>query len=692
MNCKKFFAGALSAAIAFSTMSFSAFAASTLTLNVVQDAAAAGGTVTVKLPFTDMGKAINAITIDLEYDDEAFEYVSTTYGVYNLMENKTDNVGDGLANGKVSYSKDDTNNTSTSGDLITATFRVRSDATGGDKDFNITCAQVGNNDGTWMFDTTGGDTVTKDSITIQAPEPLAAPTVSIDSSAKTASWGAVAHAKDYKVVLYKDGTSVYETTTTETNFDFSKKVDISAEYKVGVTALQSETLYTTSAEGTADETITVASTVTPDSKAYVTGSGAINFTLGENGNELTSVKCGTDDVTYTNTNGIVTIQEADIKAGTYSFEFSYNGAVVNTVNVNITVTEAADSAVLVFAEKEKTEGEYQTDDDTVYNDGSNDGLIVVTNGSQPVKGFLGAQFSINNAAAAGFDPVKYEIVPADGFSLLYDEDLDIYEINVKPVNGKAPNIEETDNGKGIVIGKLVRKGNSYGKGTISASAILITVEKSDNTYKKLNGTNLSFQYDIPEPTETLNVNVDFTLPTLTSNAADYQNMTVNLYSARLGNIELALAKNDGTAPVYTSEDGKITATLTSSDNKYALAVKGLPKFEAYTVSIKGDGYRDAKAQFVLNEETTVNFWNNAYDTEVPFITKASEKKFDKVNFLAGDIIMNGTIDLYDLSAVSSYYGKSGLTAEDKDYIQYDLNRDGKVDLIDITMLLAGWAR
>ena len=53
--------------------------------------------------------------------------------------------------------------------------------------------------------------------------------------------------------------------------------------------------------------------------------------------------------------------------------------------------------------------------------------------------------------------------------------------------------------------------------------------------------------------------------------------------------------------------------------------------------------------------------------------------------------MNNVIDLYDLSAVSSYYGKSNLTAGDKDYIQYDLNRDGKVDLIDISILLAGWA-
>lgn len=695
MNYKKILASALSAAVAFSAMSFSAFAATTLNLNVDKTSAAAGDTVTVSLPFSDLGKTVNAITVDLEYDDEAFEYVSTSYpNFFNLMSNKTDNVGDGAPNGKVSYSKDDMDCTVMSGDLFEATFRVKSGAAGGSKDFKITSALVGSNDASTLFSTSNGDTVTPKTITIQAPRKIEAPSVTVNGD-KTASWinsDSEATPAEYKVVLYKDGTAVYETKTTTTTFDFSSKVDVSAMYNVGVTALQTSSLFTDSDEAKGTNTkFTVNSTVTPDSRAYVTGSGPITFTLGLNGNALSSVKIGSSDVAYTESDGIVTIQEANVKAGTYTFTFNYSGSEVNTVNVPVTVTTAADSAILVFAEREKTDNTYQTDDTTA-NDGSNDGLIVVTNGVDPVTGFLSAQFSINNAADAGFDKVDYEIIPADGYSLLYDEEADIYEINVKPVNGTAPSIKENNAGEGIVIGKLVRKGNSYGKGTITASPILITVEKSDNTYKTLNGTNLSFQYNIPEPTEKLNVNVNFTLPTLTSNGADYQNMTVNLYSARLGNIELALGNNDGSAPVYTSEDGKIKATLTSSDNKYVLALEGLPKFEAYTVSIKGDGYRDAKAQFVLNEETTVNFWNNANDSDIPFITKASEKKFGKVNFLAGDIIMNGTIDLYDLSAVSSYYGKKGITAGDAQYIQYDLNRDGGVDIIDITMLLAGWAR
>ena len=167
-------------------------------------------------------------------------------------------------------------------------------------------------------------------------------------------------------------------------------------------------------------------------------------------------------------------------------------------------------------------------------------------------------------------------------------------------------------------------------------------------------------------------------------------MKAVLYSARLGSIEMALG-NDVAA--YTSEDGKITASVTAEENGYKVEFEDLPAFEAYTVSISGDGYRDAKAQFVLNEETTVNFWNNANDSDRVFISKkdSGTEKMVAKNFLAGDIIMNNVIDLYDLSAVSSYFGKKGLSADEEQYIQYDLNRDGKVDIIDITMLLAGWA-
>lgn len=687
MNFKKMIASGAAAAMMLASLSISAFAALTtdnLALKADKTEAAAGNEVYISLRMNDNNTGyITGIGAKLSYDEDAFEFVSAKS---DFLPTLTMNA----ANGVLGLAATADSNTITTGDLFYATFKVKNGAEGGAKDFTLTELLLTENDAESEINATASVTTATVTVNIKAPRKIHTPSVSI--AGKKATWtcdDTEAKPTKYKVVLYKDGAAVYETEVAGTEYDFASKVDTSAKYNVKVTALQTSSLYTNSDEAEAGETvITVDSAVTPTSKDYVTGSGDFVLTMDLNGNTLDSISGLTVDTDYTVSGNTVTIKGDKLTSTTYNFKFVYDGKEVNTVAVTVNVTEAADAATLVLAERQLNN--YSTND-TVANDGSEDGLIVISNSVLPVTNFLGVQFTINNTKADGYDAVEYEIVPADGFTVLCDES-GMYEINVKPVNGITPSVKENNVGEGIVIAKLVRKGNSYGKGEIKAGNITVTVEKSDNTYAKLTADSFSFLYDIPEPTEKLNVNVNFTLPTLTSNAADYQSMTVTLYSARLGNIELALAENDGTAPVYKSEDEKIKATLKSSDNKYELVVEGLPKFEAYTVSIKGDGYRDAKAQFVLNEETTVNFWNNAYDTEVPFITKASEKKFDKVNFLAGDIIMNGVIDLYDLSAVSSYYGKSGLTADDTDYIQYDLNRDGKVDLIDITMLLAGWAR
>ena len=169
-------------------------------------------------------------------------------------------------------------------------------------------------------------------------------------------------------------------------------------------------------------------------------------------------------------------------------------------------------------------------------------------------------------------------------------------------------------------------------------------------------------------------------------------MKLRVYSARLGFIDFDLGTD---SVAYDEKNGTLETkgAVTYDDKSYTLTLTNLPAFDKYTVFVSGDGYRDAKAQFDLNENTTVDFWSNANDSEIAQITKEGSGivKTESKNFLAGDIIMNGVIDLYDLSAVSSYYGKSNLTAGDKDYIQYDLNRDGKVDLDDISILLAGWA-
>lgn len=61
------------------------------------------------------------------------------------------------------------------------------------------------------------------------------------------------------------------------------------------------------------------------------------------------------------------------------------------------------------------------------------------------------------------------------------------------------------------------------------------------------------------------------------------------------------------------------------------------------------------------------------------------------NFLAGDIVKDNKINIYDLSAVVSYFGTTGLATDNHpEYAQYDLNRDGVIDSKDVAYVLVSW--
>jgi len=60
-------------------------------------------------------------------------------------------------------------------------------------------------------------------------------------------------------------------------------------------------------------------------------------------------------------------------------------------------------------------------------------------------------------------------------------------------------------------------------------------------------------------------------------------------------------------------------------------------------------------------------------------------------FLAGDIVKDNNINIYDLSAVVSYFGTEGLSEAYKpEYAKYDLNRDGVIDSKDVAYVLVSW--
>ena len=78
------------------------------------------------------------------------------------------------------------------------------------------------------------------------------------------------------------------------------------------------------------------------------------------------------------------------------------------------------------------------------------------------------------------------------------------------------------------------------------------------------------------------------------------------------------------------------------------------------------------------------------DDEHPVVNTAGKNIKAKTTFLAGDIIAGNKINIYDLSAVVSYFGEDNLIAEHPGYAKYDLNRDGKIDSKDVAYVLVSW--
>ena len=176
---------------------------------------------------------------------------------------------------------------------------------------------------------------------------------------------------------------------------------------------------------------------------------------------------------------------------------------------------------------------------------------------------------------------------------------------------------------------------------------------------------------IKAETAALTVNVKFNNP-VGNQIATYQNMKVTVSGGDLAaEKEFAIGSDEN--EVVNGQATVICDELT----------KGV----AYTVTVTGAGYRTARHTVTMSGDKTLTFWNNVLDT-----AKAVEEGKTAVtkNFLAGDIVKDSKINIYDLSAVVSYYGRTNDTATADVYAKYDLNRDGVIDSKDVSMVLVSW--
>ena len=182
----------------------------------------------------------------------------------------------------------------------------------------------------------------------------------------------------------------------------------------------------------------------------------------------------------------------------------------------------------------------------------------------------------------------------------------------------------------------------------------------------------------------LNVNIAFN-NAVNDNEAAYQDMTVTISGGDLTDNLVYELGND-----FVNDDNA-ALTYDAENSSYALKISNkLSENVAYTVKVEGAGYRTARYTVNMTGAKTLNFWNNVKDTAAYVEESVGTQK--NTTFLAGDIVKDNQINIYDLSAVVSYFGTGNLVSEYSEYAKYDLNRDGKIDSKDIAYVLVSWGK
>ena len=315
-------------------------------------------------------------------------------------------------------------------------------------------------------------------------------------------------------------------------------------------------------------------------------------------------------------------------------------------------------------------------------DSEYDIVLKATEANKKINGLLTADLTFSlEQGTTGL--VNYEITPAANMSLLVNGNR--YTFSFDGTNAHSATGDE------IVIGKV--KFNGYCTGanfkvdTTSADAVnkLHTTEAIDSIVDEYltngDGTNTgkldaaASIDDIKLTQETANLTVNVSFPNaIKDNAADYQDMKVTV-SGNGANEVVKLGNG------VTFNNGTYTVEFTDK----------LVKGNTYTVTVEGAGYRTARYTVSMTGAKTLNFWNNVKDTPM-VIEEGSTGTGVNSNFLAGDIVKDGQINIYDLSAVVSYFGTDNLVSEHPTYAKYDLNRDGVIDSKDVAYVLVSWGK
>ena len=362
---------------------------------------------------------------------------------------------------------------------------------------------------------------------------------------------------------------------------------------------------------------------------------------------------------------------AKISGGTFNVavsDYCEDGFSPKLVNGKYVVDDSADTLNLFFKQ--------HSDDKTVYD-------IVLNGDGKDINRLNAAEFTFKLTTT---DAITYEIAAAEKMALIPQEN-EKYEFHFDGKDAVA------DTGADITIGTV--KFDGYGAFTFEATDGRVTATTtSDNLVTEFvtTATTGKGTLVIDDPESIINGNITIPSHMLTvnvlmnhsigDNAADYQNMAVAISGGDLAGKVLTYNLGD-------ADNAAITKVTNANGKVISYRVKTkLSENRLYTVTVTGAGYRTARYTVTMNDNKTMNVWNNAMSEDTVVVDKTKAM----TNFLAGDIVKDGNVNIYDLSAVVAYFGTDNLVTDHPTYAKYDLNRDGVIDMMDISIVLTSWGK
>ncbi len=311
-------------------------------------------------------------------------------------------------------------------------------------------------------------------------------------------------------------------------------------------------------------------------------------------------------------------------------------------------------------------------------------IVIVAKDEHIINRLNAADLTFANSS----DKVAYEIVAAENITLTHNSDYpNRYMFNF---DGKT-DVKDTD--VALTIGCVRFTGyDSFTFNVVeTVETNLITATTLDDnivSYYAADGLSLNTDVDgdgsylgiieteIKVPVRTLTINIDFP-NAIRDNKLAYQDMKVEI-TGTIDGVQKTVTHNLGKGEWEMNEEGS-----------YVVTEDSLVLNNAYTVTVSGAGYRTARYTVTMTEDKALKFWNNVMD-EAQVVEIGKDSSAVNVTFLAGDIVKDNKINIYDLSAVVSYFGQTNDTLAYSSYAKYDLNRDGVIDSKDVAYVLVSW--